>query len=132
MQWARAAPSPTCILHTNPLHNPLSTHLSSHFYPAAFIFFFYSSSFLLTHSSKQQIPTGLPNTKNNDNNSLCLLSSGGENANWLSEFSPCFPYSKMAVNRHVAKLHFPAFLAVTYDHVPPQHLGQGGGGGGGW
>lgn len=102
MQWAWAAPSPTCILCTIPWHIPLSTHLYSHFYPAASIFFLHSS-FLLNHSSKQQTPTGLPNTKNNnDNNSLCLLSSGAENTNWLSGFSPCFSYSNMAVTRHVA------------------------------
>ena len=124
MQWAWAAPSLTCILCTTPWHILLSTHLYSHFYPAASIFFLHSSSFLLNHSSKQQTPTGLPNTKNNnDNNSLCLLSSGAENANWLSGFSPCFSYSNMAVTRPVAKLHFPDLLAVKYNHVPPWHCG---------
>ena len=95
-----------------------------------FLFLFF---FLFTDSFKQAANTyWLTKHKEQWQQQLVFTEFWGENANWLSEFSPCFPYSKMAVNRHVAKLHFPAFLAVTDDHVPPQHLGQGGGGRGGW
>lgn len=71
-------------------HSSFNSSLLS-FLPCSvhFIFLFF---FPFTDSFKQAANTyWLTKHKNNDNNRLCLLSSGGENANWLSEFSPCFP-----------------------------------------
>ena len=71
-------------------HSSFNSSLLS-FLPCSvhFIFLFF---FPFTDSFKQAANTyWLTKHKEHDNNRLCLLSSRGENANWLSEFSPCFP-----------------------------------------
>ena len=55
----------------------------------------------------------------------------GRECKLVIRIQPLLPHSEIAVNRHVAKLRFPAFLAVMSGHVPLQHLWQGGGGRGG-